>query len=272
MLFHRMRILFYTHYRSLLLVVFMILSLTLVVLISGIIDKSDEYALIDSLKEEINNKQAEIKQLNAYASEIESIVKEKDETIAELETKILEVMYMKKELEQLVKISTPSTSRGLSTRREQHQSLYVNYEEINKSSNLTKDEILIIATFAGLDAEVDALYEIDQNNINVFFAIAVSMIESSISGTEHAGKSDLAKRNNNIYGATAGSGEFIRYDSFSHSILEFGRFMQSIYFDRGLTTLSSVNNVYCPPNSKWKLMVASKMNLLYKHLLEYKGL
>lgn len=270
MLLHQIKVRVLSHRAKIATTLLFIILLFTAIEVSGIMDKSEEYAKIAALENELVVKESQVQDLTVTIDKTTEVMEIKDSKITELENVIFEHKTKVDALSEELRYTKTPTSRG-TKRQGTFQDLYINTENVNESSNLSKNEMLILAEYAGLESCIEELYTLDQNNVNVFFTLAVAMTESSYQSIE-AGKSNVAKKYNNLFGATANSGGFIYYDSFNESILKFGDFITSGYFEKGLTSLSKINPVYCPPNNPgWRIMVSAKIDKLFEHLKETKG-
>lgn len=121
--------------------------------------------------------------------------------------------------------------------------------EITESSELSPDELETIVSGSGLSGLGYAFYDMEQNyGVNAVFAIAVARLESG-SGTSY-----MAIYDNNLFGMMG-----LSYSSKEACIDDFGSLIRYYYFDRGLTTVYSINPVYCPDNYDWAPYVESIM-------------
>ena len=124
--------------------------------------------------------------------------------------------------------------------------------EITESSELSPDELESIVAGTGLSGLGYAFYDMEQNyGVNAVFAIAVAQLESG-SGTSY-----MAIYDNNLFGMMG-----LSYESQEACIYDFGSLIRDYYFNRGLTTVYSINPVYCPDNYDWAPYVES---LIYQN-------
>lgn len=124
--------------------------------------------------------------------------------------------------------------------------------EITESSELSPGELENIIAGTGLSGLGYAFYDMEQNyGVNAVFAIAVAQLESG------GGTSDMAIYDNNLFGMMG-----LSYGSQEACINDFGSLIRNYYFDRGLTTVYSINPVYCPDNYDWAPYVES---LIYQN-------
>ena len=125
----------------------------------------------------------------------------------------------------------------------------LNYN-ITEPSGLTPADFNKITVGTGLDGLGYVFYDIEvENGVNGVFALAVAQLESG------HGTSYMARADNNCFGMMG-----MRFSSKEEGVRYFGKLIQTRYFNKGLTTIESINRVYCPSNSEWSTMVASLMN------------
>lgn len=110
-----------------------------------------------------------------------------------------------------------------------------------------------------------AILEIEEEyGINAYFTIAVMKLESG------NGKSQLAKRKNNLFGLNAIDGDqynkAFSFETKGDSVRKFGQLLSKNYVGKGLTTIEKVAKKYCPANSKWSSLVKNIMKSDYRKL------
>ncbi len=138
---------------------------------------------------------------------------------------------------------------------------------VEKSSGLTEELIEKLfegSELAGHGLEKAILQMEEEYGINGFFTIAVMKLESG------HGKSQLAKKKNNLFGLNAIDGQaFAKGMSFKtkgDSVEKFAQLISKNYVGKGLTTVEKISSKYCPTDSKWPSMVKSIMKRDYKKL------
>ena len=144
--------------------------------------------------------------------------------------------------------------------------------DITEKSGLSSDELdqvinhVMITMYnkknSKLIGQGKALYEMEQDNlVNSLYALAIATFETGWGCTG-------VSNQNNLF-AFAGKKGYLEYAYVEDSISDFGSCMRSYYFDkRGLTTVSKVAPVYCPPNSvEWTYQVNWLIDF-YKNIAE----
>lgn len=133
---------------------------------------------------------------------------------------------------------------------------------INNASGLTLEEVdIILDDYPELEPYKEAFYSVEQdNNVNVLFAMAVSILESG------HGESRIAQTKNNLFGFMY-KGSPKSYDSKEECIDYFGRLIRKHYIAEGLTTPSSISYKYEPADPEgWSRKVTQLMNQMVDRL------
>jgi len=145
--------------------------------------------------------------------------------------------------------------------------------ELTGNANLDRDVLTkviseVAPALAGIEDAL--LHNYNTHGIKPSFSLAVACLESGY------GKSDLAKYKNNLYGMNAypyngltAYQHAFTYNSKSDSVIDFGDKIYSQYMLKGLTTLESINRIYCPPNPQWASHVRSIKNKIENIYDEY---
>ena len=121
---------------------------------------------------------------------------------------------------------------------------------ITEKSGLTAEELEALVAGTELEGLGYPFYRMEQEYlVNAMFALSVAQLESGY------GTSRMAREDNNIFGMM---GRVYRHKE--ENIGAFGELIRYRYFGRGLTTLESINTVYCPNNYEWAPQVRSLMN------------
>lgn len=139
--------------------------------------------------------------------------------------------------------------------------------DVESSSGLTKEHIEKLFEGSALadNGLEEAILDIEEMyGINAYFTIAVMKLESG------HGKSQLAKKKNNLFGLNAIDGDkynkAFSFKTKGDSVQKFGQLLADHYVGKGLTTIEKVAKKYCPTDSKWASMVKSIMKSDYKKL------
>lgn len=123
-------------------------------------------------------------------------------------------------------------------------------DEITMRSGLTAVELDRLTEGTGLEGLGESLRHIeDRNGVNAVFALSVAQLESGY------GSSYMAQVDNNIFGMTG-----MEFESKDECVKYFGNLIQHWYFNRGLDTVETINDVYCPPNPNWSVQVSNLMD------------
>lgn len=121
---------------------------------------------------------------------------------------------------------------------------------ITEKSGLTAEELEALAAGTELEGLGYPFYRMEQEYlVNAVFALSVAQLESGY------GTSRMAREDNNIFGMMGRV-----YQHKEENVGAFGELIKYHYFGRGLTTLESINTVYCPNNYEWAPQVRSLMN------------
>lgn len=75
--------------------------------------------------------------------------------------------------------------------------------------------------------------------------------------------SDVFKENNNAYGGVI-DGEYLSYDSHYQSTMELARLLRFDFYNKGITDLHEIGEIYCPDDELW----ADKVIDIYNSLKE----
>lgn len=141
---------------------------------------------------------------------------------------------------------------------------YINVSNIAQKSNLTAAEFNAIielqmssvgksgSKFRGVGeilVEMENEYE-----VNGLFCLAVGCLESSY-GTSYS-----ANNRNNLFGIMRSGGVQRTFSSVAECIDYWGNMIRSGYMNRGLTTISSIQPVYCPGSTTWTDSVSGMMH------------
>jgi len=114
-------------------------------------------------------------------------------------------------------------------------------DTITEPSGLTEVELNRLTEGTGLEGLGGALRAIEEHNgVNAVFALSVAQLESG------HGSSYMARVDNNVFGMMG-----MQFETKEECVKYFGNLMQHYYFNKGLDTVESINDVYCPPNPSW---------------------
>ena len=138
-----------------------------------------------------------------------------------------------------------------------------NYTSITSKTGFTAEQLdnIISTTMSNLNKGQTklqglgtALYTAEQDhNVNALFLLGVAGLESGW------GTNKLATNSNNLYGLIG-----MKFNSTSECTLYMGKLIRNNYIDSGLTTISAINNKYCPGYTKWTSDVTWIMNQFVK--------
>jgi len=150
--------------------------------------------------------------------------------------------------EYIEKISQP-ISRGSIPLNYIHSSTF----NITTKSNLTEKDIHILVTGTDLEGIERSIVDVENKyRINGFFILAVARLESG------NGSSDIAHDKNNLFGLNAVDDDpyasAFRYKTKSDSVYAFGKIIRERYINKGNTTISKINHIYCT-NPEWSDML-----------------
>jgi hypothetical protein len=121
---------------------------------------------------------------------------------------------------------------------------------ITEKSGLTAEELEALVAGTELEGLGYPFYQMEQEYlVNAVFALSVAQLESGY------GTSRMAREDNNIFGMMGRV-----YQHKEENVGAFGELIKYHYFGRGLTTLESINTVYCPNSYEWAPQVRSLMN------------
>lgn len=146
----------------------------------------------------------------------------------------------------------------------------INTTDITRPSNLTAEQFdqvinTMLSKYNKKNSKLvgigDALYQVEQTygNINGLFVLSIVSNES--------GWGKYLANTNNIAGITKRGGGYRAFGSVDECVLYSGRLLSQNYIGKGLTTIATVGNKYCPDtpshpgqNVKWRNTVTSIMN------------
>lgn len=187
------------------------------------------------------------------------------EDLEEQERKIQEQLEHERMLEEIRKVEEAERERIEMERRKQEEKRIakINYINninkptyVNETSNLSLEHMREILSKTGLQGTEYAFYKLDQQGINFFFAVAVSIQEAGWKTNSYR-----ANSRNDVFGITSVNRY---YKSKQECIYYFGDFITRLYLNKGLTTVESINKKYCPGDGGyWSNGVRGVMNKLH---------
>lgn len=136
--------------------------------------------------------------------------------------------------------------------------------DITQPTNLSAEELdkaLSGTNLAGLGQAFQAMEE--RWGVNALFAISVAAHESGW------GTSYLARSRNNLFGIAAydgNEGAAYGFSSQAACIDHWGEMIKEVYFNRGYTSLTSVNSIYAS-DTRWASKVQSTMSAMQHKIL-----
>ena len=148
----------------------------------------------------------------------------------------------------------------------------LNFIDISKPSNLTADQLNTIISIqldsinaphgkiSGIGEELVKMEE--EYSVNALFCLSVGSLESG------HGTSIAANKKNNLFGLIGNNG-IMTFDSVESCISYWGNLIRNHYIDKGLTTISAIQNKYCPDSSTWSNNVNYFMNTYANHVNSY---
>jgi hypothetical protein len=112
--------------------------------------------------------------------------------------------------------------------------------QLTTYSNLVLSQVNILIKSTGFSSDGASILNAEKNHkVNAFFIIGVAKHESA------NGYSSLAVSKNNFFGIKLSSGPYRTFTTHNECFDYFANLIRGSYFDKGLTTLSSIQNKYC---------------------------
>lgn len=102
-----------------------------------------------------------------------------------------------------------------------------------------------LVSFSGQFVSAADIWEIDWRLLPAIAGLESCFGKRMVSGT---------------YNAYGWGGGYIGFSSWEDSIYHVSRKLRENYYDKGLSTPSTIGRVYAPPNPKWGNLIASIMN------------
>jgi uncharacterized FlgJ-related protein len=189
----------------------------------------------------------------SFDNKLVASVAEEQQTIIDNETARLAEGERQRQLEEERRIEEE--------RLAQIASITSNPDDVTQISNMTLEQMAMATEGTWWEGNEQALYDLEQNyHINAFYAMAVSTLESG------NGTSERANSRANYYGIESGK----HYNTLYECTMYFGDFQNRLYIndDDHLISVWTIGPKYCPPNRKWEVYMANKMNELYNKVIE----
>ena len=145
----------------------------------------------------------------------------------------------------------------------------INTTDITQPSNLTADQLNHIIntqlTKIGHPSTKmsnigEALVKMENDSgVNALFCLSVGSIESG------HGTSAAARNKNNLFGLTGKNG-LMTFESVEHCIEYWGNLIRTKYIDSGRTTISEIQQKYCPGSTIWTSHINTFMATYSSHV------